>query len=79
MTLRDLFLRMRALAAPWRVERELNDELAFGAPGREQRADTEPRVAAGHASFITRPMAADMRSHSLASTASWRRPAAVRR
>ena len=27
-----------------------------------------------HASFITRPMAVDMRSHSLASTASCRRP-----
>jgi len=29
MTLRDLFLRVRALAAPRRVERELDDELAF--------------------------------------------------
>ena len=29
MTLRDLFLRLRALATPRRVERELDDELAF--------------------------------------------------
>ena len=29
MTLRDLFLRLRALAAPRRVEREIDEELAF--------------------------------------------------
>ena len=31
----------------------------------------------GHASFMTRPIAVDMRSHSSASTASCRRPAGV--
>ena len=29
MTLRDLFLRLRALAAPRRVDRDLDEELAF--------------------------------------------------
>ncbi len=29
MTLRDLFLRLRALAFPRRVEQELDEELAF--------------------------------------------------
>ena len=29
MNLRDLFLRIRALVAPHRVERELDEELAF--------------------------------------------------
>jgi hypothetical protein len=29
MNLRDLFLRVRALAAPRRVDRELDEEIAF--------------------------------------------------
>ena len=38
-----------------------------------------PEIHGRHASFMTRPIAADMRSHSRASTASCRRPAAVSR
>jgi predicted permease len=42
MNLRDLFLRVRALAAPRRVERELHDELAF-----HIERETERQIAAG--------------------------------
>ncbi len=64
------------------MERELLVELAFDAAGRHQRANAQEQVAEVHhvhASFITRPMAVDMRSHSLASTASCRRPDGVSR
>ncbi len=37
MNLRDLFLRVRALAAPRRVERELDEELAFHLERETQR------------------------------------------
>ena len=37
MNLRDLFLRVRALAAPRRVERELDEELAFHIERETQR------------------------------------------
>ena len=55
------------------VEGELLVELLLDAVGPEQRA--QPAVSGRedswrHASFITRPMAFDMRSHSRASTAS---------
>ena len=59
------------------VERELLVELAFDAVRSHQRANPQEQIAeihAAHASFITRPMAVDMRSHSPASTASCRRP-----
>ena len=42
MTLRDLFLRIRALVAPHRVERELDEELTFHID-----RETEKHVAAG--------------------------------
>ena len=62
------------------VERELIVELALDAlrsrPARES-AGTGRGGSCAHASFITRPMAVDMRSHSLASTVSCRRPDAV--
>ncbi len=48
----------------------------------EQRAHAEFQVAKiheGYASFITRAIAVDIRSHSLASMASCLRPDAVRR
>ena len=62
------------------VERELLVELAFDAvrePPARESAGTGRGGSCRHASFITRPMAVDMRSHSLASTASCRRPAGV--
>jgi hypothetical protein len=55
-------------------------ELALDAAGRRQRANAQEEIAdihSAHASFITRPMAVDMRSHSPASTASCRRPGTV--
>jgi hypothetical protein len=63
------------------VERELLVELAFDTPGSGESAHAQEQIAEihGHASFITRPMAVDMRSHSPASTASCRRPAEVSR
>ena len=42
MTLRDLFLRVRALATPCRVERELDEELAF-----HIQRETQKRLANG--------------------------------
>ncbi len=42
MTLRDLFLRIRALVAPRRVERELDEELAF-----HIERETQKHIAAG--------------------------------
>jgi predicted permease len=42
MTLRDLFLRIRALVAPHRVERELHDELTF-----HIERETQKHIAAG--------------------------------
>src|SRR5688500_3835700 len=42
MNCRDLFLRMRALAAPRRVERELDEELAF-----HIERETQKHIAAG--------------------------------
>jgi predicted permease len=42
MKLRDLFLRLHAMVAPHRVERELNDELAF-----HIERDTQKLIAAG--------------------------------
>ena len=42
MNLRDLFLRVRALVAPRRVERELDEELAF-----HIERDTQKHIAAG--------------------------------
>jgi hypothetical protein len=73
-TVRDV---LRGLALD--VEGELFVELALHAPRRQQRAHAKAQVAEIHrqASFITRPMAVVMRSHSLASTASCLRPAAV--
>ena len=64
------------------VKRELLVELPFDTVRKRERAHTENDVAeshAPHASFMTRPIAVDMRSHSRASTVSCRRPAAVRR
>src|SRR6185436_13230256 len=52
------------------VERELLVELALDAVGPEQRTQPQFQVVEPHASFITRPMALAMRSHSRASTAS---------
>jgi len=54
MTLRDLFLRVRALAAPRRVEDELHDELAF-----HVERETQKQIAQGFSP-------ADARSHALA-------------
>jgi hypothetical protein len=42
MNLRDLFLRLRALVAPHRVERELDEELAF-----HIERETQKHIAAG--------------------------------
>jgi hypothetical protein len=55
------------------VKHQFFVELAFDAPWMQQRAQTEEKIAQVHgryASFITRSIAADMRAHSLASTAS---------
>jgi hypothetical protein len=73
---RDVLLRL-ALD----VEGQFLIELAFRATRREQRAHPQPNAPEIHdyASFITRPMAALIRSHSLASIASWRRPEGVSR
>ena len=64
MTLRDLLLRVRALVAPRRVERELDDELAF-----HIERETQKHIAAGlspadartraRARFGSVPLAAD--------------------
>ena len=63
------------------VEGELVVQLLLDAAGPEQRAHPQFQVAEIHgvyASFMTRPIAFDIRSQSRASTASWRRPEAVR-
>jgi predicted permease len=54
MTLRDLFLRIRALVVPRRVERELDEELAF-----HVERETQKHLAAGlrHADARTRALA----------------------
>ena len=65
------------LGLPFEMEGELVVELAFDAARREQRPGAQLPVAEAHrvyASFMTRPIAADIRSHSRASTASCRRP-----
>ena len=62
---------------PFEMKRELLAELAFDAARRDQRPDAQLQVTEIHASLITRSMAADIRSHSRASTASCRRPEAV--
>lgn len=54
MNLRDLFLRVRALVAPRRVEHELDDELAF-----HIESDTQRHIANGVS-------AADARARALA-------------
>ncbi len=62
------------------MKREFLVELALDAAGSQQRANAQEEIAdvhRAHASFITRPMAVDMRSHSPASTASCRRPGTV--
>ncbi len=64
------------------MERKLLVQLAFHAARSEQRAKAKLEIAQihrGYASFITRPIAVAMRSHSPASTASCRRPDAVSR
>jgi len=48
MNLRDLFLRIRALVVPRRVERELDEELAFHIE-REMQKDIAAGVSAGDA------------------------------
>jgi hypothetical protein len=64
MSLRDLFLRMRALAAPRRVERELREELAFHIERESQKhvasglSPAEARMRA-LARFGSVPLAAD--------------------
>ena len=84
MTLNDLKLRARALLRPNRVEQELDEELTFhierearklideGMTPAEARERAQPQfqIVECHASFITRPMAFDMRSHARASSAS---------
>src|SRR5262245_40510416 len=64
MTLRDLFLRVRALANPRRVERELDEELAFHIERETQkhladglsRSDAHTRA---RARFGSMPLVAD--------------------
>ena len=64
MNLRDAFLRMRALVAPRRVERELDDELAFHIEREAQKhvanglSPAEARTRA-LARFGSAPLAAD--------------------
>ncbi|MGH9159285.1 MAG: ABC transporter permease, partial [Vicinamibacteraceae bacterium] len=64
MNLRDLFLRVRALAAPRRVERELDEELAFHIERETQKhvanglSPAEARTRA-RARFGSVPLAAD--------------------
>ena len=68
------------LRLAFEMEGQLVVELAFDAARREQRTHAQAPVAEAHrvyASFMTRPIAVDMRSHSRASTASCRRPDAV--
>ena len=52
MNLRDLFLRIRALVAPHRVERELDEELAF-----HIERETRKHIAAGLSPVDARPRA----------------------
>jgi hypothetical protein len=52
------------------MERQFFVEFLFDTARGHERADAQEQIAERHASFITRPMAVDMRSHSLASTAS---------
>jgi predicted permease len=64
MNLRDLFLRVRALAAPRRVERELDEELAFHIERETQKHVAEglsPAAASARAlaRFGSVPLAAD--------------------
>ncbi len=64
MNLRDLFLRVRALAAPRRVERELDEELAFHVERETQKHVAEglsPAAARARAlaRFGSVPLAAD--------------------
>src|ERR687892_1398706 len=64
MNLRDLFLRIRALAAPRRVERELDEELAFHVDRETQKhvaGGLSPAVARARAlaRFGSVPLAAD--------------------
>ncbi len=64
MTLRDLLRRLRALAAPGRIERELDDELAFHIEREAHKhitAGLEPAaaIARARARFGSVPLAAD--------------------
>ncbi len=64
MTLRDLLLRLRALAAPSRTERELDDELAFHIEREAHKQIAEglgaaAAVARARARFGSVPLAAD--------------------
>ncbi len=71
----DLLLRSRARCgtrAPRRARVRRGEE-----PPARESSGTGRGGSSRHASFITRPMAVDMRSHSLASTASCRRPDGV--
>ena len=70
------------LRVAFEVEGELFVELPLHPARRDQRLDAQLQIVEGHggyASFITRPMAVDIRSHSLVSIVSCRRPVAVRR
>lgn len=70
------------LSFAFEMKGELLAQLAFDATWSDHRAQAKFQVANIHpryASFITRPMALAMRSHSLASIASCRRPDAVSR
>lgn len=64
------------------MKRKLLVELAFSAAWIEQRPKPKCQVANihdGYASFITRPIAVDIRSHVSISTLSCRRPDGVSR
>ena len=61
MTLRDLFLRLHAMVAPHRVERELDEELAF-----HIERDTQKHIAAGLS-----PIAARVNTRHRSSPRSW--------
>src|SRR5688500_16721699 len=52
MNVRDMFLRIRALVAPNRVERELDEELAF-----HIERETEKHIAAGLSPIVARTRA----------------------
>ena len=70
------------LSLAFEMERQLLGELALDTARCEQRARAQlqsRKFIGGYASFMTRPIAADIRSHSRVSTASWRRPEAVSR